>query len=824
MFDGPRSLVHRITVRAASLSASDVAAEFETGLEHGWSTDSEGAEEGGGGKVLEALPPLLCPAAAVASGTGGTVGGGDFLPTSEAVTRYELGKSLLAAPSRSSVTPVAADSVDAAVASGGNETGENATTEEHPLSIRALEKSAKTQEEMAEAEVVIPSPSRDASKALEQFERADGGGDSGGYSLHPAAALAAAKLRLFGDRGSGGGGGVTAAPEFARPLFLRVFRSWHQVAASASAKRVPVSPSVVTVAAEAARWLGIMSASGIGGTQVDPSLAWNFYRLAAAGGDPVAMLALGYRHRHQGVENCMASAYYYRWAAEKTYSDVHTDHKTFFVDKTRLSVNWVRPDEGLEAGQRGEDDELIQYHMMQAQQGDVEAMTNLGDLYYYGARGMPMDHAASFEQYSRAAAVGNSNALSRIASMHMKGEGTAENHTAAREAFEQSAAIDDNPKGHNGLAYLYYYGKGVEQNYTTALRSFEAAARAGNTDASFNAGLMHKEGRGTVVNMTAAEHFFVKAAGSGHFDAIFMLGGLFLMGETDDNVIQCSKGQHYYKMAGEYGEWAGQIRSGFDAFLAEDPAAAARHYETASELGYEVAMHNAAWLYDNGYVEPTPATPLLALGTTDAGESDPKTQYQASPDEPELDFVLPTVRAQRLLKMALTEGSASAALKLGDYAFYGHGQSRSDDDSATACQVDHVAARKYYTIAAGAGVAQAAYSLGYMYHSGGHIWSCTNQAIKFDWKLPYDLIIQHALLVDHGCFAPGTSTAQAVIPMSLARPMRVLPMPQRRRAPTRPWRSTITGKPSRLWRHRRQPRVTSLVVREKAPGCFSLVR
>jgi hypothetical protein len=49
----------------------------------------------------------------------------------------------------------------------------------------------------------------------------------------------------------------------------------------------------------------------------------------------------------------MASAYYYRWAAQKTYADVHTDKKSFLIDKTRLSTDWVRPAENLETGQRG---------------------------------------------------------------------------------------------------------------------------------------------------------------------------------------------------------------------------------------------------------------------------------------------------------------------------------------------------------------------------------------------------------------------------------------------------------------------------------------
>jgi TPR repeat protein len=128
----------------------------------------------------------------------------------------------------------------------------------------------------------------------------------------------------------------------------------------------------------------------------------------------------------------MTSSYYYRWASQKTYRDIHTDHKSFFVDKTRLSKDWVRPDADLETGQRGEDDELIQYHKMNAQQlggSSTKSAIMIADLYYYGARGMPRDHVQSYQHYERAAATGDSNALAKIASMRLKGEGCAQNYT-----------------------------------------------------------------------------------------------------------------------------------------------------------------------------------------------------------------------------------------------------------------------------------------------------------------------------------------------------------------------------------------------------------
>jgi hypothetical protein len=44
----------------------------------------------------------------------------------------------------------------------------------------------------------------------------------------------------------------------------------------------------------------------------------------------------------------------------------------------------------------------------------VAALTNIGDLYYYGARGMPQDHAESLNHYRRAADAGNAGAMAKV--------------------------------------------------------------------------------------------------------------------------------------------------------------------------------------------------------------------------------------------------------------------------------------------------------------------------------------------------------------------------------------------------------------------------
>lgn len=50
--------------------------------------------------------------------------------------------------------------------------------------------------------------------------------------------------------------------------------------------------------------------------------------------------------------------------------------------------------------------------------------------------------------------------------------------------------------------------------------------------------------------------------------------------------------------AAEGGEWGRRVREGFDAFLRGAPGASFLLFAEASEMGYEVAQSNAAYLLD----------------------------------------------------------------------------------------------------------------------------------------------------------------------------------------------------------------------------------
>jgi SEL1 protein len=87
-------------------------------------------------------------------------------------------------------------------------------------------------------------------------------------------------------------------------------------------------------------------------------------------------------------------------------------------------------------------------------------MLAMGDLYYYGARGLPRDQEQALRYYSQAASTGDATGMCGAANMYLKGEGTSTNVTKAIQLYEQ-ATQNGSVRAYNGLGFLYFYGNQV---------------------------------------------------------------------------------------------------------------------------------------------------------------------------------------------------------------------------------------------------------------------------------------------------------------------------------------------------------------------------
>ena len=90
-------------------------------------------------------------------------------------------------------------------------------------------------------------------------------------------------------------------------------------------------------------------------------------------------------------------------------------------------------------------------------------MIEIGDYYYFGARGLPRDQPRALGYYTRAAEAGNMHGMCGVAAMNLKGEGTDKNISKAISMYERAAALGS-VKALNGLGYIFFYGQEVPKN------------------------------------------------------------------------------------------------------------------------------------------------------------------------------------------------------------------------------------------------------------------------------------------------------------------------------------------------------------------------
>ena len=350
-------------------------------------------------------------------------------------------------------------------------------------------------------------------------------------------------------------------------------------------------------------------------------------------------------------------------------------------------------------------------------------MVAMGDLYYYGAHGLPRDQAQALSWFQRAAAAPHHAESAQVAcgNMYLKGEGTEKNRTKAMAWYTKAADQHNSTRALNGLAYLYFHGdpeSGLAENKTRAYELFSRAAGVANTngDSLFNAGHCLWEGLGVARDRAKAVSLFTRAAEEfGHFGSIHKLGAAHLSGVGVEQ-RSCQTALKYLVPAAKHGSWGNVVRRGFNRYMAGDMGGAAVRYIEGGEMGYHVAHTNVAYLLDSGRLSDRTARDTFAAvalpqptAAAAAGEqmlvTDAAKGLQSGQDGA---TYMRRRMALHFYNLARDEGSTSSDLRLGDFHYYGYGGLPRDLNKAA----------HFYRLASAAGVAEAAYSLATMYSDG----------------------------------------------------------------------------------------------------------
>ncbi|OHT05794.1 hypothetical protein TRFO_26397 [Tritrichomonas foetus] len=159
-----------------------------------------------------------------------------------------------------------------------------------------------------------------------------------------------------------------------------------------------------------------------------------------------------------------------------------------------------------------------------ADSGNITAMIDLGDIFYYGAQGC-RDIAHALELYQKAADLGNDIAQYKLAVIY---EGTDKAKSTA--LFEKSAKSGN-------LASMVFISDIYNKNkqYNNALYWYDKCSKAGLTHAKLVIGRMYADGQGTPVNKAKALQYFKEASESGSAEAKFECAKM-LIEEKNPNI------------------------------------------------------------------------------------------------------------------------------------------------------------------------------------------------------------------------------------------------------------------------------------------------
>lgn len=441
------------------------------------------------------------------------------------------------------------------------------------------------------------------------------------------------------------------------------------------------------------------------------------WHMSALDGNVEAAVALG--HRISATNNeCSASLPYYEAAAHGVVDQLEVDMQSRAkvsppMDRhslpeihlhggTSSQLTWDnKPDESPEA--------IQYYHLLSIRQPDpdIHAAHTLAQLYHFGVRGVPKNLTKALFYYEIAAEKNQREAAGQVGKFHfwslgmspsdrdllkahryfLKGapdglDGCREKYrqalkvqTKSQSIEETSVKVCDHPSL-NGLGLVYLYGipmvKAVDIEKARAY--FQLARDMGNMDAAYNLAMLrlgfkagwkevndvHGTGQSLSLpvfmekpsnfpsrdNWVVAVQDLQSAANKNHLQARHRLGMIYQDGiQVGGHVYvqkDCKKASQYYRHVISEGSpyLSKRTRMGYKQYMAGDYEGALVNYLMAAETGHTLSQVNAAFLLDRGV--------CLHLA-----------EYQCR------------IASLRLWKAAALSGDQEAALRVGDFYYYG---------------------------------------------------------------------------------------------------------------------------------------------------------
>lgn len=174
-----------------------------------------------------------------------------------------------------------------------------------------------------------------------------------------------------------------------------------------------------------------------------------------------------------------------------------------------------------------------------AENGDAEAMTELGYCYYFG-KGVKEDNDKAFMWLSKAVDANCPKAFYWLGCCYEYGYGTDKNMEKAVELYSKGADLGD-PSSMNSLAICLKNGDGVLMNLGRAIYWYTKAVEHGNSSAMNNLGVCYECGTGVTKDLQKAFELYRKGAELGNSAAMGNLAECYEKG----NGVTADKNEAY---------------------------------------------------------------------------------------------------------------------------------------------------------------------------------------------------------------------------------------------------------------------------------------
>ncbi|KDO17053.1 hypothetical protein SPRG_17460 [Saprolegnia parasitica CBS 223.65] len=321
-----------------------------------------------------------------------------------------------------------------------------------------------------------------------------------------------------------------------------------------------------------------------------PSLATSvlYDMFAAAGGDSRAAQTLGYRALYGlGTPvSCATALQYYKQRAATVVTD----------GATMVAGQWRKPISLADDEKR--DPILDQYKLTYVAASAISSKD--GKVLFRAAKHLlqrgPIDFRLVRHWLGLALAYGETPAAAYLGHLHAFGWGGPIHHAKALAAY----SIAKDVKGGEallGLGLLYLYGHGVAQNTEVALEHLDKAALQGHAEAMYYVARILTAKK----QLSLAARYYEAASKSGHALGMHAYAGIIEKTSIHPFPRTCALAVTLYKRVSEASvhPWLDRAHA---AFHRGDYTTSFLLYRLVAEEGYKVALENALWLVEEGYV------------------------------------------------------------------------------------------------------------------------------------------------------------------------------------------------------------------------------